>query len=43
MRCPALERDGGSLEGDWGWWFGGPLRLLGHGRYSFLGCGQFGE
>jgi hypothetical protein len=43
MRCPALERDGDSLEGGRGWRFGGPLRLLGRGLYSFLGCGQFGE
>jgi hypothetical protein len=28
-RCPPLERDGGSLEGYRGWWFGGPLRLFG--------------
>jgi hypothetical protein len=29
VRCPPLKQDGGSLKGDRGRLFGGPLRLFG--------------
>jgi hypothetical protein len=43
VRCPPLERDGGSLEGYRGWRFEGSLRIFGPWAFLALGCSRAGR